>query len=138
MRYSVVVEERDYVPYPLATLVAGVFVLSVGFWINRYLTGSPMGYSGHGVFLILLGTVTVFSSASSVATMTQWKYGVGLLSALIGSSVITTIYPGLSGNLLIKEFHAGLQVAVLIVGLLAVANTTARYRTREKQPEGRV
>lgn len=138
MRYSVVMEERDYVPYPLAPLVAGVFVLSVGFGINRYLTGSRMGYSGHGVFLILLGTITVFSSAGSVDTTTHWKYGVGLLSALIGGSVIAPIYPGLSGNLSIRQLHAGIRVPALIVSLLVVTHMITRYRTRETQIEDRV
>lgn len=132
------VEEREYVPHPLPTLFVGVFVLGVGFWINLYLTGSIMGYSGHGLFLILLGTITVFSSAGSVDTGTQWKYGAGLLSALFGSSVIATVYPELTANILITQLHTGLQVAAIIVGLLAVANTTSRYRTRANQPEDRV
>lgn len=40
------VEERDYVPHPLPILFVGVFVLAVGFGINRYLSGSITGYSG--------------------------------------------------------------------------------------------
>lgn len=138
MRYSLVVEERDYVPNPLPTLFVGVFVLGIGFGINLYRTGATTGYSGHGLFLILLGTITVFSSAGSVGVGTQWKYGVGLLSAFVGSSVIATMYPRVSADILITQLHAGLQVAVIVVGLLAVVNTTARFRTRHNQLEDRV
>lgn len=138
MGYSLGVEERGYVPHPLPTLFVGVFVLGVGFEINRYLTGAILGYSGHGAFLILLGAITVFSSAGSVDTTTQWKYGAGLLLATLGSSGLSTIYPGLGSDLPFEQLHAGLQVAALIVGILAVANTTVRYRTRETRPEDRV
>lgn len=138
MRYSLAVEERDYVPRPLPILFVGVFVLAVGFWSNRYLTGSITGFSGHGVFLILLGTITVFASAGSVDTGTQWKYGAGLVLALLGSSAIATVGPGLSTSGLVTELRAGLEVAALVVGLLAVANSTARYRIRDDQPEERV
>lgn len=138
VRYSLVVAERDYVPHPLPTLVVGVLVLGVGFAINLYLTGSTLGHSECGLFLILLGTITVFSSAGSVDTKTQWTYGVGLLSTLAGSSVIATLYPELGANIRIKQLHAGLQVAVIIIGLLAVANTTARYWSPENHLDDRV
>lgn len=138
MRYSLAIEERGYVPHPLPTLFVGVFVLGVGFGINRYLTGAILGYSGHGAFLILLGAVTVFASAGSVETTTQWKYGAGLLVAVLGSAVVATIYPGVGASFLLEQLHAGLQAAAIVVGLLAIANTTARYRTRETQPRDRV
>lgn len=138
MRYSLVVEDRDYVPHPLPILLVGVFVLAVGFGINRYLTGSITGYSGHGVFLILLGTTTVFASAGSVDTGTQWRYGAGLVLALLGSSAIAMAGPELSPSVLVAQLHAGLEVAAIVVGLLAVVNSTARYRVRDDQPEERV
>lgn len=138
MRYSLAVEDREYVPHPLPMLFVGVVVLAVGFWSNRYLTGSITGYSGRGVFLILLGTITVFASAGSVDTGTQWRYGTGLVLALLGSWAIATGGAGLSASGLVTEFHAGLEVAALVVGLLAVANSTARYRVRDDQPEDRV
>lgn len=133
MRYSLAVEGEDFVPYPLPTLFVGVFVLWVGFGLNRYLTGSMFGYSGHGTVLILLGTITVFSSAGSVETTTQWTYGAGILVALLGRSVIATIYPGVGGNVLIQQLHASLQVAAIVVGVLAVANTIARFREQATQ-----
>lgn len=135
MRYSLAVEERDYVPHPLPILFVGVFVLAVGFGINRYLTGSITGYSGHGAFLVLLGTITVFASAGSVDTVTQWKYGAGLVLALLGSWAIATVGPGLSASVFVTHLVAGLEVAAIVVGLLAVANSTARYRVRDDQPE---
>lgn len=138
MRYSLAVEGEDYVPHPLPMLFVGVFVLGVGFGINRYLTGSISGYSGHGAFLILLGTVTVFSSAGSVDTTTQWKYGAGILVALFGSSALVTINPGVRAVFLLEQLHAGLQAAAIVVGVLAIANSTARYRARDTQPRERV
>lgn len=138
MRFSQGVEEGGYVPHPLPTLFVGVFVLGVGFGINRYLTGALLGYSGHGVFLIVLGAITVFSSAGSVDTTTQWKYGAGLLVAVLGSAVIATLYPGLRASFLLEQLHAGLQAAAIVVGLLAIANTTTRYRGQGTQPRDRV
>lgn len=138
MRYSLAVAERDYVPHPLPMLYVGVFVLAVGFWSNRYLTGSITVFSGHGAFLVLLGTITVFASAGSVETGTQWKYGAGLVLALLGSWAIAAMVPGLSPSGLVTELHAGLEVAAIVVALLAVANSTAQYQVWDDQPEERV
>lgn len=138
MQPPVVIEKRDYVPHPLPILFAGVLVLAVGFWINLYLTGKVTGYSGHGLFLLLLGTITVFASAGSVDTGAQWKFSIGLIVAFLGSSVLTSSYPELSAVIPIEQLHIGLQMAAIIVGLLAFANTAARYRIRDNPPEDRI
>lgn len=135
MRYSLAVAERDYVPHPLPMLFVGVFVLAVGFWSNRYLTGSITGFSGHGAFLVLLGAITVFASAGSVDTGTQWRYGAGLVLALLGSWAIAAMVPGPRASGLVPLLHAGLEVAAIVVGFLAVANSTVRYRVRDERPE---
>lgn len=129
MAESLRFEGREYVPHPVSTLAAGVFVVAVGFALNFYVTGDATGYTGHGFALLLLGVVTLFAAAGSVDTATQWRFLLGLTGALLGSVAVGSQYPALLGTGPFTHVQEGLVVAAIFVGLLACSNSLSSRRS---------
>lgn len=135
MRNTAPIVERAYVPHPGPTLLAGVIVLAVGFWMNTVISGGANQFTGHGLGLSVLGLITLFAAAGSVDLSTQWWFSLVLGSAVIASIAVISVQMGTAVQSAVECLQYGLVSAMVFVGSLAIANSTLRFTAHDEEAE---
>lgn len=135
---GVTTEVEDYVPYPIAGYASSLILISIGFGINRYLTGDAGEYTTLAVFLMMPGMVLLLASAFSMETETQDTVASVLLFLIVPVILLMNYYKGTVVETVGSSLLNGILLGAILLIIFWTLRRVEERMVSDDSPEERV